>query len=268
MTRRATRAPAIAACRARRRAPRRRCRRGVMRWRVVAAAARSAPAGDDADGDRAARWPSSWRGSSACRAARDVAPLPRGAGADDGDDERRAAGAGARRGARANLRRAAAAGGERCRGGRARPRRASSSSAQRVDARVTAAWGEPATRSDRPALRDRCATVADERPRARVSDDGGRRGALPRRRRRSRAADRDLCGAARGRAATGPARLSQFVQQLVGVQAARATAPLPVQALVAARARAARDAAAPSDCDERRAIARARAGRADGARRR
>ena len=80
----------------------------------------------------------------------------------------------------------------------------------RVDARVNAAWGEPTAPTIAP-----MATEAATSTRA-----------VP-------AAERIYVAPSDVRA-TGPARMTQFVQQLVGVQAARATAPLPVQALVAA----------------------------------
>jgi hypothetical protein len=91
-----------------------------------------------------------------------------------------------------------------------------------VDARVTAAWGEPAaTTTFAPATMAQRAQAADAMPAA-------ARAVLPVE--RTWVAPLD----ATATRATGPARMSQFVQQLMGVQAARATAPLPVQALVAA----------------------------------
>ena len=80
----------------------------------------------------------------------------------------------------------------------------------RVDARVNAAWGEPTAPTIAP-MATEAATSTRAVPAAERID----------------VAPSDV-------RATGPARMTQFVQQLVGVQAARATAPLPVQALVAA----------------------------------
>ncbi|HEX9105274.1 MAG TPA: hypothetical protein VF997_23850, partial [Polyangia bacterium] len=62
--------------------------------------------------------------------------------------------------------------------------------------------------------------------------------------------------------ATGAARLSQFVERLVGVQAARATAPLPLQALVAAVEREAATSAATASAAPATAAATVVSGRA------
>ena len=116
-----------------------------------------------------------------------------------------------------------------------------------VDARVTAAWGEPsrrgaagrgassaqlggATMVAQPVALD--ATPASA-PRRRGRADAGasraRGDATTRSAPSLRAAAIETMYVAPEMRATGPARMAAFVQQLVGVQAARATAPLPVQ---------------------------------------
>ena len=94
-----------------------------------------------------------------------------------------------------------------------------------VDARATAAWGEEPAARRTPA--------AHNPPRVTSNAGAAARRALP-----SVPRDYVTPGAPVSPGATGPARLSQFMDQLVGVQAARATAPLPVQALVTALERA------------------------------
>jgi len=93
----------------------------------------------------------------------------------------------------------------------------------RVDARVTAAWGEP-TAAPVPMAIERALPAEAASATVRVVPSSERTWVAP----------AALPAAATVAQATGPARMSQFVQQLVGVQAARATAPLPVQALVTA----------------------------------
>src|SRR5207302_2844139 len=68
-----------------------------------------------------------------------------------------------------------------------------------VDARISAAWGTPATSSPLPSRAESMDVIA---PPARAPETT--------------------------RAVTGPARMAQFLESLVGVQAVRATAPLPV----------------------------------------
>src|SRR6185312_1189583 len=133
-----------------------------------------------------------------------------------------------------------------------------------VDARVTAAWGEPtmttlaatapasmarASMVPAPAVSASTGGAALTTPAMvpeRVRAVAARAGA-PTLQTGSPIAASEMTYVAPAMArATGPARVAAFVQQLVGVQAARATSPLPVQALVAAAANEARTPAAQS----------------------
>jgi len=133
-----------------------------------------------------------------------------------------------------------------------------------VDARVTAAWGEPtmttlaatapasmarASMVPAPAVSASTGGAALTTPAMvpeRVRAVAARAGA-PTLQAGSPIAASEMTYVAPAMArATGPARVAAFVQQLVGVQAARATSPLPVQALVAAAANEARTPAAQS----------------------